>query len=78
MLLLSYVLGQRHHPIAYRTRSDLGILALGALFYFGGMQIRLESLALTLVLRTLLLLIYIGLAGYFFTPVFALLRHRRK
>ena len=78
MLLLSYVLGQRHHPIAYRTRSDLGILALGALFYFGGMQIRLESLALTLVLRTLLLLIYIGLAGYFFTPVFTLLRHRRK
>lgn len=78
MLLLSYVLGQRHHPIAYRTRSDLGILALGALFYFGGMQIHSESLALTLVLRTLLLLIYIGLAGYFFTPVFTLLRHYRK
>lgn len=78
MLLLSYVLGQRHHPIAYRTRSDLGILALGALFYFGGMQIHSESLALTLVLRTLLLLIYIGLAGYFFTPVFTLLRRYRK
>lgn len=78
MLLLSYVLGQRHHPIAYRTRTDLGILALGALFYIGGMQVHSESLALTLVLRTLLLLIYIGLAGYFFTPVFALLRHRRK
>ncbi len=78
MLLLSYVLGQRHHQIAYRTRTDLGILALGALFYFGGMQIHPESLALTLVLRTLLLLVYIGLAGYFFTPVFALLRHRRK
>lgn len=78
MLLLSYVLGQRHHPIAYRTRSDLGILALGALFYFVGMQIHPESVALTLVLRTLLLLIYIGLAGYLFTPVFAQLRHRRK
>lgn len=78
MLLLSYALGQRHHPIAYRTRSDLGILALGALFYFGGMQVHLESVGLTLVLRTLLLLVYIGLAGYLFTPVFAQLRHRRK
>ncbi len=56
----------------------VGILALGALFYFGGMQIHPESVGLTLVLRTLLLLVYIGLAGYLFTPVFAQLRHRRK
>lgn len=68
MLFLSYLLGQHYHPIAYRTPTDLGILLLGALFYFGGMQIEMESLTLTLVLRTLLVLVYLALAGYLFTP----------
>jgi O-antigen/teichoic acid export membrane protein len=68
MLLLSYFLGQHYHPIDYRTRSDVGILVLGLLFYFGGMLIHPESLALRLVLRTLLVLVYAVVASYLFMP----------
>lgn len=77
MLLLSYLLGRRYHPIAYRTPTDLGILAMAALFYAGGMQVEGGSLPLTLLLRTLLLVVYLALAGYLFTPILSQVQHRQ-
>lgn len=68
MLLLSYFIGQRIHPIRYDVGRILGMLALMLLFYLIGMQVSPASIPLRLTLRSLLLLGYIGLLIAFFAP----------
>lgn len=68
MLLLSYFLGRRLYPIPYDTSKNLLLLLIAALFYFGGMAIKLDNLWATLAVRSLLLLFFVTLAVVFFAP----------
>lgn len=68
MLLLSYFLGKKLHPIPYDVRNNLLLLATAILFYFGGMAIAPASVALRLIYRGLLLLLFIALSIRFFAP----------
>lgn len=58
IMLISYFVGQKKYPIKYDLKSAAIYVGLGAVLYLVGMAIRLESEWITLVLRTLLLLIY--------------------
>lgn len=68
MLLCSYILGRKLHPIPYDTGKNLLIIALAMAFYFGGMAIEPSSLWLKLALRAGLLLLFMTLSIYFFAP----------
>ncbi|MDO5017545.1 MAG: oligosaccharide flippase family protein [Porphyromonas sp.] len=68
MLLLSFFLGKKLHPIPYDTKQNIMLLAIAALFYFVGMAIAPPSVALRLGIRSVLLLIYMVVAIYFFAP----------
>ncbi|MDO5035980.1 MAG: hypothetical protein Q4D93_03355 [Porphyromonas sp.] len=68
MLVMSYLLGKKYHPIKYDWGRMVGMTLLAVLFYYGGMSIVPSSVAARLIIRTLLLIIYIGLAIRFFAP----------
>jgi len=59
-MLLSYVVGQKHYPIAYPMR-DIGVYVLAAVVLFAAMMIPVPSMWLRLAYRTVLLLLFVGL-----------------
>lgn len=61
MMLLSYRIGQKKFPIRYDLRSALFYGVLTALFYLAGMVPRIDSEAMRLGYRTLLLLIFVSI-----------------
>ncbi len=62
MMLISYIIGQKKYPIKYDLKSAGIYIALGGVLYLAGMAIQLESQILTMCLRTLLLVAYLGVA----------------
>lgn len=68
VLLLSYLFGQKHHPIAYSTSKILGTIAIGAAFYVGGMMITIEPIWLRILLRMICFIAYIVLEVKLFFP----------
>jgi len=59
MMLLSYFVGQKKYPIPYDIRSALTYFLVGLLLYAVGMLPVIEPLALRLVYRTALLVLFI-------------------
>lgn len=68
MLLLSYTLGRKYHPIRYNEGRILLSLAVTAAFYFGGMLVDFGDGAVTIVARTLLIIPYLALMIPLLTP----------
>lgn len=58
MMLLSYTLGRKYHPIEYDLGKVLSISGLCLTLYYLGMHIDVEPIALRLLLRTLVLCIF--------------------
>ncbi|MDL2282475.1 oligosaccharide flippase family protein [Parabacteroides sp. OttesenSCG-928-G06] len=62
IMLISYFVGQKKYPIAYDLRSAALYVGIGVLLFAAGMAIQCEPVWLRLGLRTLLLVLYIGIA----------------
>ncbi len=68
MMIVSYFIGQKHYPVKYNLRK-IGLffgLALG--FYFIALAIKIESLAIRLIVRTFIFLFYLYIIIYFERP----------
>lgn len=62
IMLISYFVGQKKYPIAYDLKSAAIYIGLGAVLFIVGIQIEMGSQPLTLLVRTILLLVYAGFA----------------
>lgn len=61
MAILSYFIGQKNYPLSYNLRSAFMYIAVTAALYIAGMCLQIESVALRLTYRTLLLLVFVGI-----------------
>jgi len=59
MMVISWLMGQKYYPIDYNMGLAGRYVFVGSLFYFAGMYIPIENIALRLVFRTILLLLFI-------------------
>ena len=59
MMVASYVIGQKHYPIAYDLRSIAIYSGLAALLYIVGTEVTIQSEPLRMLYRTALLLIFV-------------------
>jgi O-antigen/teichoic acid export membrane protein len=60
MMVLSYIIGQRHYPIHYDLKKVLGYLGLALLLYFASTFVHTNSIALDLVINNGLLCIFLA------------------
>ena len=60
MVLLSYFIGQKKYPVRYDLVSAGTYMFLVLVLYIIGMNLPVESLALKLVMRTLLLVLFLA------------------
>jgi O-antigen/teichoic acid export membrane protein len=59
MMLLSYAVGQKKLPILYDLKAAFCYFALATVLYLAGMLVRIDSEALRLLYRSMLLLVFI-------------------
>jgi len=61
MMLMSYYYGQKYHPIKYDLKSIGFYFGIAAILYVIAIYLPVENLALRLTIRTILLLIFLGI-----------------
>ena len=65
MMIISYVIGQKHYPVPYKITKALVILSVTAIIYFANLYIKFENIYLSLMVSTLfLVLFFVFLAFY--------------
>jgi len=61
MMVLSYVIGQKHYPIQYDIKSAVFYGILAAVFYVVGTLPQINSMSLRLAYRSVLLILFLGI-----------------
>ena len=65
MMVVSYIIGQKHFPVNYDLKKIIGYIGLPIVLYFISTSISVDSKAYSLLINTLLLFIFVGVV--FFT-----------
>ena len=60
MVIISYLFGRKYYPIPYDLKRILSYLAVAVILYFATTQFEIESLAITLVVNTIIIIGYVA------------------
>ena len=68
MMIASYFIGQKHYPVNYNLRKIILFFGLALGFYFISLAIKIDNLAIRLMVRTFIFLVYLYIILYFERP----------
>jgi len=68
MMVISYIIGQKHFPVNYDLKKIIGYIGLPIGLYFVSTYISIDSKAYSLLINTLLLFIFVGVVFFIEKP----------